>query len=559
MDRFQTSSIRFRLLGTLGLLLLLLISSLAIAALRVNTMRTALDEINQVNSVKQRQAINFRGSVHDRSILVRDLARFESPEDINRSIDEIRGLEADYDTARVALDELKAAHPDPDEEAPYARINEIEAATNPLVETMIAKSAAGEIDAEFQAALDASRPLFTDWLGAINVYIDLQEEKNQALGDQVTGIAGSFTILVIALAAVALAIGGVAAYLIVRLIVRRITAIDEGMSAVTADDETTDLTVRLDEDTGDEFGQVAVACNRVLEKLAETVGSVAEASHEVNASSNEVAERAEAISGGIQRQLDQTMQVSAAVEQMSVSIGQIADSGSQAAEASRRSESNAKEGGDVVRRVVQQMESIAQHVRESGVQVEDLGAKGQNIESVIAVINDIAEQTNMLALNATIEAARAGEHGRGFAVVAEEVRQLAERTTQATQEVADSIREIQDGTQAAGDRMQASNDGVETGVELVSNAGSTLEGIVSESASVLDMTEAMAQMTDQQAAASGEVAASVSQIEALCSEAADSASGVSEASARLSDRASQLDHLVKQFRFDGARDRVPTA
>ncbi|MEM1332113.1 MAG: methyl-accepting chemotaxis protein [Actinomycetota bacterium] len=541
---------RFRLIGAFAVVLTLLVVSLGVAAVRVDSMRSALVEINDVNSVKQRQAINFRGSVHDRSILVRDLALFESPADIERTIAEIRDLEAAYDEARVELNTLQADFPDAEDQAAYDRINEVEAATNPLVQTIVNRAASGQQDAELFAALDASRSLFVDWLASINVYIDRQEAKNQDLGADVSAIADGFTILVVIMALLVIAGGAAAAVLLLRSIMRRIESIGTSMESITADDGTTDLTVRVDDQVGDEFDRIGDACNRVMVKLSSTIRSVSEASNAVNDSASEVAARADSITTGIQRQVDQTARVSSAVEQLSSSIGLIVDCSSTAADASQRSEASARQGGEVVRRVIDQMESIAAQVKSSGDDVEDLGAKGESVEGVIAVINEIAEQTNLLALNAAIEAARAGEHGRGFAVVADEVRMLAERTTGATDEVAQAITEIQEGTKSASQRMTESNDGVAAGVDLVSTAGSTLDDVVTESASVLTMAQEMVQMTDQQVTASGNVAESVAEIEALCAAAADSADEVTDASRRLADRAGQLEQVVTQFRLE---------
>ncbi|MEO1717823.1 MAG: methyl-accepting chemotaxis protein, partial [Planctomycetota bacterium] len=449
---FGIGGVRGKLIATLGVFIVLLLASLAIAAMRVNTMSNALAVINEVNSAKQRQAINFRGSVHDRAILIRDLVLYEDPASIETAIVEIEALEAAYDAARSELDLLVTQYPAADVDEAYSAINGIEAATRPLVDTIVRERRAGRMNQDVEQALNESRRMFTDWLAAINVLIDKQEAKNLELGGTVSRIASTFTMVVVGPGGAALVIGGIAAFLLVRLISRRIKAIEDGMTAVTRDDHVTDLTIRLDESTGDEFGRIASACNRVLVKLTDTVKSVADASSAVTAESAEASDQAEAIAHTTQRQLDQTGQVAAAIEQMSASIGNIASNGSSAAEAARRSEQRAVEGGNVVREVIQKMQAIAEHVEDCSREVTELSVKGESIGEIIAVINDIADQTNLLALNAAIEAARAGEHGRGFAVVADEVRKLAERTTTATEEVSRSIRDIQSGTHSAGQR-----------------------------------------------------------------------------------------------------------
>jgi hypothetical protein len=120
-----------------------------------------------------------------------------------------------------------------------------------------------------------------------------------------------------------------------------------------------------------------------------------------------------------------------------------------------------------VEQVAEEIVNLSELVTRSGETIEQFARHADEVRSVVGLITDIADQTNMLALNAAIEAARAGEHGRGFAVVADEVRKLAERTQKATSEIAISIQtmhqqmgEIQENTASVDKLATSSEEGV---------------------------------------------------------------------------------------------------
>jgi methyl-accepting chemotaxis protein len=311
-----------------------------------------------------------------------------------------------------------------------------------------------------------------------------------------------------------------------------------------------DLTQRIPVKSQDEIGKLAQGFNTFAQKIHDTIAQVASSATDVASAATEIAAASDEMANGLNQQSSQVHQISSAIEEMNASIVEVARKSEDAAKQAVRSGDVAEEGGAIVNQTVDEMQSIKQTVTDTAQSVEELGKRGEQIGQIIAVINDIADQTNLLALNAAIEAARAGEHGRGFAVVADEVRKLADRTTKATDEIAHSITAIQTETKQAVDRMSKGTDQVTKGVERASHAGESLQQIVSSARAVAEMIQSIAAAADQQSTASTQVANNIENISSVTRQTSQGASQAAEASGQLSAKAEQLQHLVKQFKVN---------
>lgn len=232
---------------------------------------------------------------------------------------------------------------------------------------------------------------------------------------------------------------------------RKINALRDQLNRAT---EHQDLTVRVAVSGSDEIDTIAIAYNQLAGKMQSLVTNVAQAIDTVSRETENLASSSDQVSKASHLGAESTNSMAAAVEQMTVAISHVAENADDARHMGQAMLQRVADGGARIEKTVAEIRNIDHEVADAASKVAMLGADANKISSVVGVIKEVAEQTNLLALNAAIEAARAGEQGRGFAVVADEVRKLAERTAAATVDIQLMVSRIDEASKQA---VNASN------------------------------------------------------------------------------------------------------
>lgn len=333
-------------------------------------------------------------------------------------------------------------------------------------------------------------------------------------------------------------------------IIRSITGPMNRMRAtITEVEKSGDFTQRIPVSTHDEVGQTAKSFNDLmgalqgtLGQILDSVGKIMDAAQTLSTSSDQVAKS----SAG---QSEATSAMAAAVEEVTVSINHVSGSAHEAVAISKKAGSVSAEGKEVIQKAASEMTAIAETVRHTATTIEELGHRSDKISSIVQVIKEVADQTNLLALNAAIEAARAGEQGRGFAVVADEVRKLAERTSKATEEITQMITSMQDSSRVAVSTMASAVEKVSGGVALANQAGSSIVAIQSDAERIIDVVNDISTALAEQSSASQDIASQVEKVAQMTEENSAAAGETASAASNLKELAEIMTTAVHRFKI----------
>ena len=464
---------------------------------------------------------------------------------------DMQGIEKDIHTSETDLlkklkDYENLLSNDEDRKMLEAEQKDLKTYIDLINNEVLPKSRANENEAARDLMLKTARPLGRQVQTELDNHSSFNERMASSYIEEENASAARAKVISISTIAFAVIAIGALGFFLLTSIRRSLNQIQTMVSRV---ENELDFTVRVTVSKKDEIGLTTLALNRLLDKLQGNLKTISESAYSVASAAGLLSTTSNQVATASTQQSSSASDMAATVEEMTVSINHVADRAQEANRLSSESGQLAISGEEIIGRTVRDIQDIAVTVHAAADLIRGLEQHSQEISNVVAVIKEVADQTNLLALNAAIEAARAGEQGRGFAVVADEVRKLAERTAVSTTEIATTIEQMRTTAGNAVGSMQGVVNKVTKGVESAQEADGAIRQIGESSRTAVKMVEEITEAIREQGAATNNIATQVERIAQMSEESSAAAENSSQSAQDLDQLAVEMQKIVSAYKL----------
>lgn len=393
--------------------------------------------------------------------------------------------------------------------------------------------------------LNSIGPIVADKIEQVKLSVKAEQDE---LGPKVQSDAETTVLIVELVTLISIILGMTAAYFLPKIIREPIGGEPTEIADITETIANGDLTQSFD--TQGSATGIYRSIIHMRTNLKTLITGIVSTGNSIAKSANNFAEVAKQTNQAVLQQKERTAQVATAINEMSYSIQEMVNLSSQSSKSAQEAQNQAQQGKITMDATVASIGSLAAQVESSVNMIKSLEQNSHDIGSVIEVIRNISEQTNLLALNAAIEAARAGEQGRGFAVVADEVRTLAQRTQASTQEIQDTVNALQKGTQNAVKSMEDSGEEAIRTVEQSSATVKALDSVISTINKITEMNSQVAVAVEEQSSVTADIIANVTAISDSSEITSVAAADAASSAQVMANLAEQLQKSVRGFKVD---------
>jgi methyl-accepting chemotaxis protein len=509
-----------RLSAGFGLVLFLLLIISVYSLSRMSNIQDKLNNIVNVNDIKQSLATTMFDMVNDQAIGLRNLVLLSKPEDIKAEVARVRLAEKQYSEAKDRLSAILAntTDADPAEQSAFAAIAENEQSAHTLFSKIEAFSVVDDDAHATELLMGDARTAQKNWRLKLIALVKYETDKNNTAVENVDRAYQTTRITMTAI----IVIGFLFALIVIRALTRSITRPLTTAVGIAEQVARGDLTAEIHVSSTDETGQLIASLKEMNTSLANIVGKVRAGADVIGTASGQIVAGNLDLSSRTEQQASSLEETAAVMEQLTSTVKQNTDNTTRASELAVSASDVAVTGGQIVSQVVDTM--------------GDINESAKKISGIVNVIDTIAFQTNMLALNASVEAARAGEQGRGFAVVASEVRALAQHSASAAREIKTLIG--------------SSVEKMHTATKLAGDAGTTMDDIIARIKNVSAIVGEIAVAGKEQSAGIEQINTSITEMDYVTQQNAALVEEAAAASQSLQEQARALSQLVSVFKLN---------